>query len=656
MAKFRIEVKKSCLQTLTILTTLLFSSSLMAAAVVGNGMNNNSELTKTMPNSHSNKIPAASVKQMLGQKLMLDLRYYCEKPVAAGRCKTPMTKLPPELAKLIRDYDIGGIILFAENLDNIQQIVQLNRDLQQAATSSPLQQPLFIGIDQEGGRVARLPRSLATSFSGNMAIGATYAEHGTRFASEVGKVLAAELLPLGINVNFAPTVDVNVNPDNPVINVRAFSEDPHQVAELGAAMTQAMQQQGMIAALKHFPGHGDTAVDSHLGLPIVEHSAEQIRQVDLYPYQHIIQQQNPGMIMTAHIQFPALDDSTFVSKQGEVMIKPATLSRKILHGVLRQELGYNGVIVTDALDMAGISKFFTHTEAVIQTFSAGADIALMPVKLQQPAELPALAALLEQLSQAVADNIIPKAELAASYQRIIKLKQQYPLLPKANSVSEQVQQATAALGSLQHRASELALAQAAITQVKPPHTDAANDEQLIIKKQQKLLLIMPDQAKASALAASLAYYSKAALTIDIISLQQTDISDVAAKIAKADVVISGFISPMQSLADIGGMDDMTGIRTIAAAYQRQKTIFELLLPKVVAANKPHVYISLRAPYDISDYGQYADLVLATYAYNTAEDPTSIDAGNATYQALAQVLLGQIKAGGQLPVSVKMSQH
>lgn len=649
MAKNRIEVKKSCLQTLTALTALMViscSASVLAAPVLDNNKTKNNKLAQ---------VANPSIKQMLGQKLMLDLRYYCPKPVAAGRCKTAMTSLPPELAALIRDYDIGGIILFAENLVDVKQIVQLNRDLQQAAAASSLKQPLFIGIDQEGGRVARLPRSLATSFSGNMAIGATYAEHGTRFATEVGKVLADELLPLGINVNFAPTVDVNVNPDNPVINVRAFAEDPQQVAELGAAMTQAMQQQGMIAALKHFPGHGDTAVDSHLGLPVVNHSAEQIRQVDLYPYKYIFQQQTPGMVMTAHIQFPALDNSTFVSKQGEKMIKPATLSRTILHDVLRQELGYTGVIVTDALDMAGISKFFTHTEAVIQTFAAGADIALMPVKLQQPSELAALAALLEDLSQAVTANIIPQAELTASYQRIIQLKQQYPMLAQANTAAEQVQQATAALGKLQHRASELALAQAAITQVKPVSVNG-DDEQLIINKQQKVLLIMPDQAKASALAASLSYYSKAALTIDMISLQQTDISDAASKIAAADIVISGFISPMQSLADIGGMDDMTGIRTIAAAYERQKSIFEALLPKVIAANKPHVYISLRAPYDISDYGQYADVVLATYAYNTAEDPSSIDAGNATYQALAQVLLGQISATGQLPVTVKMSQH
>lgn len=589
----------------------------------------------------------ASVKQMLGQKLMLDLRYYCAELPVQGQCRTPMTQLPPELAALIRDYDIGGVILFAENLHSIEQIVQLNHDLQQAAAESALKLPLFISIDQEGGRVARLPRSLATSFAGNMAIGATFAEHGTKYAAAVGRVLADELLPLGINVNFAPTIDVNVNPLNPVINVRAFGEDAKLVAELGGAMTAAMQQRGMIAALKHFPGHGDTEVDSHLGLPRVEHSAGQIRQIDLKPFADIISQHAPGMIMTAHIQYPALDNSTFTSKDGEQMLKPATLSRKILHGVLREELGYNGVIVTDALDMAGISKFFTHTEAVVQTFAAGADIALMPVKLQHPGELPALAKLLDALATAVDNGDISPTELAESYQRIVTLKQQYPLLPQAKTQALQLAQAKASLGKPEHRQQELLLAKAAITQVKP----ATADWPLTVSDSKKLLLVLPDQMKAQALAAALKHYAKQPFDIAVISLQQTDLSQAAAQIAAADLVISGFISPMQSLADIGGMDDLTGIRNIAAAYERQTQQYETLLPLINAQKKAHIFLSLRAPYDISRYGRHADVVLASYAYNTAEDASAMAAGNATYEALAQALLRLYPLTGKLPVTV-----
>lgn len=617
-----------CLSRALLLCCTVFSLSLSAAA---------------MPV----KLPNASVKQMLGQKLMLDLRYYCDTVPLNGQCRTPMTTLPPELAALIRDHVIGGVILFAENLSGTEQTITLNRDLQTAAQASALGLPLFIGIDQEGGRVARLPRSLATSFAGNMAIGATYQRHGNHFASQVGQILADELLSLGINVNFAPTVDVNVNPLNPVINVRAFGEDPAVVSTLGGAMTAAMQSRGMIAALKHFPGHGDTEVDSHLGLPRVEHSREQIKAVDLKPFADIIAGQQPGMIMTAHIQFPALDSSTFVSKDGEQMLKPATLSRKILHDVLRTELGYQGVVVTDALDMAGISKFFSQTEAVVQTFAAGADIALMPVKLQHPGELAALAQLLDALAQAVEQGSLSLAELTASYQRIVALKQRYPLLPKAKTAGEQLSKATALLGNPAHRAAELALAKAAITKVKP----ATADWPVRLNGKQKLLLIMPDKSKAQALAAALKHYSKTALQIDSISLQQTDFSQTSTQIADADLVISGFIAPMQSLADIGGMDDLTGIANLAAAFERQSRNYEALLPLISQSGKQHVFLSLRAPYDISRYGQYAQLVLASYAYNTAEDVSAIGAGNATYEALAQALLQQYELSGTLPVTV-----
>lgn len=617
---------------------------------------------KRMTNLSATAEPKASVQQMLGQKLMLDLRYYCQQPPADGQCRTPLTTLPPALADVISRYDIGGVILFSENLQDVQQIVQLTHDLQQAAANSRLQQPLFIGIDQEGGRVARLPRSLATSFAGNMAIGASYKQHGTAFATKVGQVLSDELLALGINVNFAPTVDVNVNRDNPVINVRSFGESADMVAELGGAMTAAMQSRGMIAALKHFPGHGDTHVDSHFGLPRVDHDAAQIRRIDLHPFAQIIKQHAPGMLMTAHIQYPALDSSTFTAADGSQMIKPATLSHKILHDILRDELNYQGVVVTDALDMAGISHFFSPTEAVIQTFAAGADIALMPVKIQHPGQLTALSHLLNALEQAVQSGQLKQQQLNASYSRIIKLKQQYNLVPAAKpkkttdkltawaplSLVPQVARAQALLGNAQHRQIELALAQAAITQVKP-HT---GDWPFSVADYRRVAIIMPDNSKALALASALQHYSKTPLEISTISLQQADMRQAEKQIANAQLVISGFISPMQSLAEIGGMDDMSGIANVAAAYQRQKQHFAALLPVIAAHKRPHIYISLRAPYDLSQYSGTADIALASYAYNTGDDPAALDAGNAVYQALAQVLLGLQQPQGALPVSLE----
>lgn len=583
--------------------------------------------------------PDVDVPLMLGQKLMLDLRYYCAEPTAPGKCRTPMTQLPPELAQLLVKHQIGGVILFAENVQKPAEIVQLTAQLQAVAKAQGHDLPMFIGIDQEGGRVARLPRQQSTSFSGNMAIGATYQAHGVEFASTVGEVLAKELLSLGINVNFAPTVDVNVNPKNPVINVRSFGEDARVVAKLGAAMTTAMQQQGMLVSLKHFPGHGDTHVDSHHGLPRVDHSVAQIMQSDLLPFAEIIKTAPPAMIMTAHIQFPALDSSVFVSKDGETMLKPATLSRAILHGVLREQLHYQGLIVTDALDMAGITHFFTAPQAVIETFAAGTDIALMPIKLQSPNELANLEQLLTELQGAVQTGKIDLAELTASYQRIVQAKQQLKGLPVAT-----VENALQTLASAPHRAAELALARAAVTVV-------TGEQQLPLNVvDKKTVLLMPDTSKATLLKHYLQQLAPNAKDISIVSLQQLNLDTAKQQIKAADLVIAAFISPMQSLAEMGGMDDLSGMVNLADAYQKQQMYFYQLLQYGAALKKDQTFISLRSPYEVSLYAPLVQRTLATYAYHTWQSGQHT-LESPVYLALAEVLLGQRKATGQLPVTL-----
>lgn len=604
-------------------------SVVLSAALLGSVMSTHAAARK----------PVIDIAHMLGQKLMLDLRYFCDEPVAAGRCRQPMTRLPPALAELLLKHQIGGVILFAENVQQPEQIIQLTEQLQAVAKAQGYNLPMFIGIDQEGGRVARLPRQQSTSFSGNMAIGATYAKHDTYFATQVGNVLAKELLSLGINVNFAPTVDVNVNPQNPVINVRSFGEEAAVVAKLGSAMTSAMQQQGILVSLKHFPGHGDTHIDSHHGLPRVDHSAEQIAQTDLLPFKQIIAAANPAMIMTAHIQFPALDSTEFVNKRGEKMLKPATLSRNILHGVLRQQLGYQGLIVTDALDMAGISQFFTVPQAVIETFAAGADIALMPVKLQSSAELQNLSMLLDELTAAVQNGTLDLAELTASYQRIVYAKQQLHGLAKPN-----IKNALATLASEEHRAVELALARAAVTLVK-------GAEQLPLTLEgKKTVLLMPDTNKGVLLQQHLQQLRPTHGELTIISLQRLNLDQAKQHIAQADQVIAAFISPMQSLVEIGGMDDMAGITNLAAAYQKQQQHFYQLLQYGAALKKDQTFISLRSPYELSLYAPFVQRSLATYAYHGWQQPDG-QWQSPVFLALAEVLLGEKQATGQLPVSL-----
>ena len=326
----------------------------------------------------ANAATELTLREKIAQKIMLDFRYYCGEREKSGpgaatgttHCAQPVTELPQELAQLITETGLGGVVLFADNLQDSAQIVRLNQELQMAAVRSAHGRPLLIGIDQEGGRVNRLPREEAAAFAGNMAIGATYPLHSGRFATESAAAMAEQVRVLGFNVNFAPTLDVNSNPDNPVINVRSYSERPEVVADLGAASVRAFQHGGVAATVKHFPGHGDTSVDSHTGLPRVERSLKQAHAIDLLPFKQVFAEAAPALTMTAHIQYPALDDSTLTSVDGEEMLVPATLSRQILNGILRQEFGYQGVIVTDSLGMAGISDYFSVEDAVVQTFAA----------------------------------------------------------------------------------------------------------------------------------------------------------------------------------------------------------------------------------------------------------------------------------------------
>lgn len=244
--------------------------------------------------------------------------------------------------QLIDKYRPGGIIYFSwsNNVNNPRQIAGLSNGIQRAAMGQPGMIPMLISADQEQGVVVRVDEP-ATQFPGAMALGAT---RNTESARTAAVITGRELRAIGINQDFAPVADVNVNPKNPVIGVRSFGSDPSLVSGMVAAQVRGYQQDANISATaKHFPGHGDTAVDSHYGLPVITHNRSKLESVDLPPFRAAIGS-GVDAIMSAHIVVPALDDSG----------RPATLSRPILTGLLRNELGYDGLIVTDALTMEGV--------------------------------------------------------------------------------------------------------------------------------------------------------------------------------------------------------------------------------------------------------------------------------------------------------------
>ncbi|WP_051232971.1 glycoside hydrolase family 3 protein [Acidipropionibacterium thoenii] len=308
----------------------------------------------------------------------------------------------PTAGQAIEDLNLGGVVYFrwTDSFDQgPQQLARLSNGLQQAALSSGAGIGLMVTTDQEQGPSSRFGPP-ATQFPGAMALGATGDLDAARRASAI---TGAELAAVGINLDFAPDADVNVNPANPVIGVRSFGSDPARVARFVASQVDGYQRDaGITACVKHFPGHGDTATDSHTGLPSIAHTGQQWEQTDLPPFRAAIDA-GVDMVMSAHIRFPALEPS------GE----PATLSHRILTGLLRERLGFPGVIITDSLEMAGVRQSHPDAEVPVLALAAGADMILMPPD-------PRLAR--DAIVAAVESGRLSPSELDAKVLRVLELK------------------------------------------------------------------------------------------------------------------------------------------------------------------------------------------------------------------------------------------
>lgn len=595
-------------------------------------------------------VERVNLENQLAQKIMLDLRFYCpdiseeEANVEGFQCKKPMTELPNELAKLITDTSLGSVILFAQNIESVEQTVTLTRDLQNAALKSQVGQPLLISTDQEGGRVVRIPREIGTSFTGNMSIGATYASKGDEYAREVGKVLGAELKALGINVNHGPTVDVNVNLENPVINVRSFSEKPQVVADLGIAMLEGIESAGVMATLKHFPGHGDTNVDSHTGLPTVMHSLSLAKRVDLYPFSQALEKTDVQMIMTAHIQYPALDSSELVNKFGQSMIKPATLSKKILTNLLRENMGFKGVIITDALDMAGISSFFTEIEAVLATFDAGADIAMMPMKIRTKGDLNRFKTFITDLADRVEEQKLMRDEIALSVARIVKAKQGLDSeIVSDEQLAINISNAKEILGSEQHRAIEMSLAQNAIVEISKTNSLA----NLVASNKIHVVFPKPEQSKAM-----VSYLTSTVSDQQVThsNLRDYDEKGLFSQLNNVDVVIVACDS-QKTAVELGGVEDLAhGTEEIVKGSNDSAKALKIL-KYAKKQGITTVFVSLKLPTKLAEFNQYSDWLLATFDGHTYYDDKTAKFVAPSLAALTNILLAKQQAKGVLPITL-----
>lgn len=312
----------------------------------------------------------------------------------------------PDVKRMLRDFGVGHVILFARNVDAPEQVAELVRELQSVARDAGHDIPLLVAVDQEGGRVARL-KAPWTLWPPLRAVGRSGSEG---LARQMGEALAAELLACGIRLDFAPVVDVDTNPANPVIGDRSFGDDPSLVARLGVAMIRGLQEGGVAACAKHFPGHGDTDQDSHLELPAVDHSRSRLDDVELRPFRAAVEA-GVATIMTAHVLVRELDDRL-----------PASLSPAVIEGILRKQMKYDGVVVSDDLEMKAVATHWAPGLAAVLAAQAGCDI--IPVCASHDAQ----AAAVEGLIRAVEAEEILWTEMDAAALRIRRLKEKY-LLP-----------------------------------------------------------------------------------------------------------------------------------------------------------------------------------------------------------------------------------
>lgn len=304
----------------------------------------------------------------------------------------------PDYIKAELEKGLGGTIVFRRNIDTLDQVVALNEAVHWAAKDQHL--PPLVSVDQEGGRVVRVREPL-TKIPTMRAVGD---HHNLSVAADVADVIASEIGALGFNLNYSPVIDVDTNPDNPVIGDRAFSRDPEWVARFGGAFVAGHFAAGVIPCGKHFPGHGDTDTDSHLELPKINHERERLDAVELLPFRKLADYGIP-MIMTAHVVVPSLDPE-----------EPATLSKKILDGILRKELKYEGVIVSDDLEMVAVADLYPIEILVEKSLRAGADLFLICHSFEKYDR--ALAHLLKVCTE---DETL-KARVFESANRIAKMK------------------------------------------------------------------------------------------------------------------------------------------------------------------------------------------------------------------------------------------
>jgi beta-N-acetylhexosaminidase len=502
------------------------------------------------------------------------------------------TEFSPALERTIQELHVGGILIFHGNVGPLEELAALITTAQSTAVTTGAQVPLFVAVDHEGGLISRFAGRI-TEFPGPMALAATGSVQNARAVAEV---MSKELQALGINMNLAPVIDVNNNPDNPVIGARAFGSTPELVSTFGVTMIEGFQQNNLIATAKHFPGHGDTDIDSHSELPVIDKEMAQLQETELVPFAAAIGA-GTDVIMTAHVAVPQLTGDPEL---------PATFSRAILKDLLRDSMGFEGLIAADSLGMNALDLRYGITQTAALAVEAGVDLLMFGA---DPGHSPveqywAFEHLLERINA----GELSTTRLNESVRRILQVKARYGLLNR-DQVLVSAPSALELQGKIrtpEHLALVDQVSEEAVTLVK-------NDAHLLpLRPDQSIALIYPD--------------SKTDLPL-LFSEQTTNLTPIP-------ITIDPDFEERSRIAAMAATSDIIVIATVhATLYPGQAALVEAL------GDRPVVVVALTSPYDLLAFPQQATY-LTTYNDNLS-----------LLSAAVKLLYGQIQPLGTLPVDL-----
>ena len=535
------------------------------------------------------RLNSMSLREKLGQLLLIDYKVH----LLGGGLKTA--------EQAVREYHIGGF--WIERGMAPDKLRRATTRLQNIAET-----PLFIAADYERG--AGYNGDYMTELPSAMSLGAS---RDARLAEQAGRVVARESRALGVNLVFAPVVDVNNNPRNPIINIRSYGEDPAVVSEMAEAFVRGAERNGLLTTLKHFPGHGNTDTDSHSDLSRVSGSRSELEQMELFPYRQLLRAKvKPSVVMTGHLAVPALEPANI----------PATFSKKMLQGLLREQYGYDGLIITDGLNMGAVTKNYSYEDIILRPIEAGADLLLLP---QNPVRA------IQILENAVLTGRLTEERIDESVRRILKAKERIEI-PKAAYTTDSEDLVGSIALEIGAEGLELAqmIADRAVTLLQN------ENKTLPIAENARVALVQMTYGKgSSSITRAMTAFAR---NLKNQSLQVTECRSfendracdaqtattrgILNQVEAADVVvIAMFLRPSERRGNVGLNPDQAALAT-----------------QIMNTGRKVVLVTFGNPYVIDAYPK-ADAIVATY------DQTVHSA-----QAVARQLTGQLKAYGQLPVS------